>query len=104
MKIYTFRCSEKVDLFAVTLSPTGDNLPPNICSGEWVKRGEAEAEPGDPVVGFVSRDLFRDLKQHGFHLASGIRVTVFRHQTAVGEALAAGNTHSQLFPTTDADA
>jgi hypothetical protein len=103
MKIYTFRCSNKSDLYAVSLRPTGDNLPGNICTGEWERRGEAEAEPGDPIAGFVSRDLFRDLEGQGFHLASGVRVTVSRYRTAVGEALAAANVQTKLF-TTETDA
>lgn len=76
MKIYTFRCSNKPDLFAVSQEPNGNNLPKNICTGEWVQHGETEVEPGDAIAGFVSRDLFRDLERQGFHLASGVGVTV----------------------------
>jgi hypothetical protein len=34
--LYIFQCSNKAGLFAVSLSPIGDNLPANICTGEWV--------------------------------------------------------------------
>ena len=81
MRLYTFRCSDKHDLFAVTREPTGHNLPNNICTGRWVRHSETEAEPGDHIAGFVSRDLFRDLDQQGFHLASGVRVTVSGHES-----------------------
>jgi hypothetical protein len=103
MKIFTFRCSNKSDLFAISLRSSGDNLPGNICSGEWVRHGEDEANPGDPIAGFVSRDLFRDLERQGFHLASGVRVTVSRYQGPVGEALSTANTRTRFF-TTDTDA
>jgi hypothetical protein len=103
MKLYTFRCSNKPDLFAVSQEPAGSNLPGNICTGKWVRHSETEARPGDHIAGFVSHDLFRDLERQGFHLASGIRVTVSRHETAVSEAFAAANTHTRFFKT-DTDA
>lgn len=107
MKIFTFRCSGKPDLFAVSLNPVGDNLPANICSGTWHRQNDTEVEPGDPVVGFVSRDLFRDLERQGYHLASGVRsFTVSRQvemQIEVGEALSSANARTRFF-TTDTDA
>ena len=102
-KIYTFRCSTKPDLFAVSLNPTGNNLPGIVCTGEWLRHGEAVVEPGDHIAGFVSRDLFRDLDRLGFHLASGVRVTVSHDQSAVSGALSAANTRTRFF-TTDTDA
>jgi hypothetical protein len=105
-KIYTFRCSNKSDLFAVSLDPHGSNLPRNICTGDWLWHGEAVAEPGDHIAGFVSRDLFRDLDRQGYHLASGVRVTVsrdFEMQVEVGKALASANASTRFFPT-DTDA
>lgn len=106
-KIYTFRCSNKSDLFAVSLDPHGSNLPGNICPGEWLSHSEAVVEPGDHIAGFVSRDLFRDLERQGFHLASGVRVTVTRAFEAqvveVAKALASANASTGFFPT-DTDA
>jgi hypothetical protein len=108
MKIYTFRCSNKSDLFAVSLNQAGSNLPGNICAGgKWVRLNEEEVEPGATVVGFVSRDLFRDLERQGFHLASGVRTTVSIAQTAVttavSAALSTANVRTRLF-STDTDA
>jgi hypothetical protein len=107
-KVYTFRCSHKSDLIAVSLNPTGDNLPGRICTGEWVPHGEALVEHGGHIAGFVSRDLFRDLDRQGFHIASGVRAPVSLSQhdqtaRAVGDALSAANTRTGFF-TTGADA
>jgi hypothetical protein len=104
MRVYTFRCSNKSDLFAVSLKPTSDDLPPNICAGKWeLHNGPVEVKPGDAIAGFVSRDLFRDLERQGFHLASGVRVTVSRDQTSVSDALSIANLHTRFF-TRDTDA
>jgi hypothetical protein len=106
MKAYTFRCSNKSDLVAISLRPTGDNLPRNVCTGQWVWLNEAELARGDHVVGFVSRDLFRDLDRQGFHIAS-VRVEVSGHTasvtTAVSGALSTANARTRFF-TTDTDA
>jgi hypothetical protein len=107
-KIYIFRCSKKSDLLAVTRDPTGNNLPPGICTGHWTRLSEAEVEQGGHITGFVSRDLFRDLDRQGFHIASGIRATVSLTQhdqaaRAVGDALSAANMRTGFF-TTDTDA
>jgi hypothetical protein len=98
MKIFIFRCSNKSDLFAVSRDPTGDNLSGSICTGEWVRHNEAEVEPGDPIAGFVSRDLFRDLERQGFHLASGVRTTV-KHQVEINWALSSANVSTGFFAT-----
>jgi hypothetical protein len=107
MKAYTFRCSNKSDLVAISLRPTGDNLPGNICTGQWVWLNEAELERGGHIVGFVSRDLFRDLDRQGFHIASGVRVEVSGPTaavtTAVSGAISTANTRTRFFPT-DTDA
>jgi hypothetical protein len=106
-KIYIFRCANKSDLYAVSRNPAGDNLPENVCAGEWVRFSEADVERGGHVAGFVSGDLFRDLDRQGFHLASGVRVTVSRHhhqtERAVRDALSAANARTKFFAT-DTDA
>ena len=108
MRIFTFRCSNKPDLFAVSEDPAGGNLPTSICTGKWERHsGPTETKPGDHIAGFVSRDLFRDLEVRGFHIASGVRVTVSDYQTAantaVSGAISAANMRTGFFPT-DADA
>jgi hypothetical protein len=106
MKLFTFQCSNKSDLFAVTRDPTSDKLPGGICSGGWVLRREEEVERGAHIAGFVSRDLFRDLDRKGYHLASGVRA-VSSYQagvtTSVSVALSTANLNTKFFPT-DSDA
>ena len=100
MKIYTFRCSKKPDLFAVSLEMNGGNLPPNLCAGQWLSINEETVQPGDRVVGFVSRDLFRDLSRQGFHLAiGGVRVKASNDEIAIGQAMSAANLNTKFFDT-----
>jgi hypothetical protein len=106
--LYIFRCSNKAGLFAVSLSSAGDNLPANICAGEWVQHDEALVEPGiSHLPGFVSVDLYRDLDRQGFHIASGVRIRVSEYDaavnTAVSGAVSTANTRTGFFPT-DTDA
>jgi hypothetical protein len=107
-KVYIFRCSNKAGLFAVSPNFHGDNLPPNICTGGWVRHGEALVEPGiSHLTGFVSADLYRDLEKQGFHIASGVRTSVSQYQstltTAVSGAISTANTRTRFFKT-DSDA
>jgi hypothetical protein len=102
--VYIFRCSTKSGLFAVSLRTDGDNLPQNVCSGEWLKHGEALVEPGvSNLGGFVSSDLYRDLERHGFHIASGVRTTVSPYQAgvtaSVSVAISAANSRTGFFDT-----
>ena len=107
MRIFTFRCSNKSDVFAVSEDPAGSNLP-SICTGKWEQHGEpAEVKPGAHIAGFVSRDLFRDLERQGFHVASGVRIKVSAYEaevtTAVSGAISTANNRTGFF-TTDSDA
>jgi hypothetical protein len=103
MKLYIFRCSNKPDLYGVSLDSEGRNLPSNICSGRWDRQRETDAEPGDHIAGFVSRDLFRDLKDKGFHLASGVNVIVSGFTASVSGVFYDANTRTRFFQT-DSDA
>ena len=103
-QVYIFRCSNKADLFAVSLNSTGDNLPPNICSGEWGRYGETLVEPGvTHLTGFVAADLYRDLEKQGFYIASGVRPSLSQYQStltsAVSGALSTANTRTRFFDT-----
>jgi tetratricopeptide (TPR) repeat protein len=73
MWVYIYQCSKKSDLLAVLLAPDPNILPPGICSGSWVEIDRIFIEPGDRVAGFVSSDLFRDLRAREYHLAVGER-------------------------------
>ncbi len=98
MRIYTFRCSRKADLLGVSQDPAGANLPDGICNGTWDPISEEEVEPGHAVPGFVSRDLFRDLDNRGFHLAVGrLPITQSSDEIRVGAAIAAANVITRFF-------
>jgi len=96
MKLYTFRYSTKPDLCAVSESAKGGNLPNIYSGGTWVPYGETD---GDHIAGFVSRDLFRDLQQKGFHVASGVSLAVSGTAGTVNEALTASNSYTGFFST-----
>jgi hypothetical protein len=82
------------------VNSAGDNLPPSICTGEWVRHGETVVEPGAThLTGFVAADLYRDLEKQGFHIASGVRTSVTRYETAVSGAISAANTRTRFFDT-----
>jgi hypothetical protein len=98
MRIFTFRCSRQADLYAVSTDPRGRNLPEGVCTGNWEPISNAEVQPGDGIAGFVSRDLFRDLDDHGYHLAiGGPRVTKSSDEVRVGAAIAAANVVTRFF-------
>jgi hypothetical protein len=100
MKLYTFRCSSKADLYGVSEQPAGDNLPSDICSGGWIALDEATVRAGDRVDGFVTRDLYRDLERRGFHLAVGlVNGPVSPRDLEVANALAAANKVTGFFRT-----
>ena len=97
MKIYTFRCARKADLFGVTEHENGDNLPLGICN-EWVKTAEQTVQPGDSVAGFVSQDLFRDIIRQGFHIAVADRSNSGSSgNVEIGKAIAAASCASGFF-------
>jgi hypothetical protein len=104
MTVYIFQCSTKSGLYAVSMMPEGDNLPPNICTGQWLKHGASVVEFGvSHLVGFVSSDLYRDLARQGFHIASGVRTMVSPYQAgvtaSVSVALSTASTRTGFFDT-----
>lgn len=103
MRLYIFRCSNKLDLYGVSLDAEGRNLPSHICSGRWARQRETDVEPGAHIAGFVSRDLFRDLEDKSFHLASGVDLRVSSLTASVSGVLTEANKHTQFFPI-DSDA